>query len=86
MCVHVIAVMLELLPFLPVPQAQQLLTICREYVLGLTMEMTRKEMPKVHVHCTYPYTCMYSYGSSATICTCVHVLVHVQHNATCGLC
>ena len=29
-------------------QAQQLLTICREYIQGLSMEMARKEMPKVH--------------------------------------
>ena len=27
-------------------QAQQLVEICREYIVGLTMEMARKEMPK----------------------------------------
>jgi coatomer protein complex subunit alpha (xenin) len=29
-----------------VTEAQQLLTICREYMLGLKMEIARKEMPK----------------------------------------
>lgn len=28
-------------------QAQQLLTICREYLVGLQMELQRKELPKV---------------------------------------
>ena len=28
-------------------QAQQLLTICREYIVGLSMEIERKELPKV---------------------------------------
>ncbi len=28
-------------------QAQQLNTICREYIVGLTMEAVRKETPKV---------------------------------------
>lgn len=27
-------------------QAQQLLTICREYIVGLTMEIERKKLPK----------------------------------------
>lgn len=27
-------------------QAQQLITICREYIVGLTMEIERKKMPK----------------------------------------
>lgn len=28
------------------PQAQQLITICREYIVGLTMETERKKLPK----------------------------------------
>ena len=28
-------------------QAQQLMKICREYILGLSMEIQRKELPKV---------------------------------------
>ena len=28
-------------------QAQQLLGICREYIIGLSMEVKRKELPKV---------------------------------------
>lgn len=27
-------------------QAQQLLTICKEYIVGLTMEVERKKLPK----------------------------------------
>ena len=27
-------------------QAQQLIEICREYIVGLSMEMNRKELPK----------------------------------------
>lgn len=27
-------------------QAQQLITICREYIVGLTMEIERKKLPK----------------------------------------
>lgn len=27
-------------------QAQQLITICREYIVGLTMETERKKLPK----------------------------------------
>lgn len=27
-------------------QAQQLLTICKEYIVGLTMEIERKKLPK----------------------------------------
>ena len=27
-------------------QAQQLIEICREYIVGLTMEAARKELPK----------------------------------------
>lgn len=30
-------------------QAQQLVEICREYIVGLTMEMARKEMPKATI-------------------------------------
>lgn len=30
-------------------QAQQLMNICREYILGLSMEIQRKELPKVSV-------------------------------------
>ena len=29
-----------------VSQAQQLITICREYIVGLTMETDRKKLPK----------------------------------------
>ena len=32
-----------------IPQAQQLLEICREYIVGLTMENTRKELPKTNL-------------------------------------
>ena len=28
-------------------QAQQLMSICREYIVGLSMEIARKELPKV---------------------------------------
>ena len=28
-------------------EAQQLMSICREYVLGLSLEITRKDLPKV---------------------------------------
>lgn len=28
-------------------QAQQLMSICREYILGLSMEVQRKDLPKV---------------------------------------
>lgn len=30
----------------PFPQAQQLITICREYIVGLSMEIERKKLPK----------------------------------------
>ncbi len=33
----------------PPLQAQQLLVICREYIVGLSMEILRKELPKVSV-------------------------------------
>ena len=32
-----------------ITEAQQLMGICREYVLGLQMEKERKELPKVRV-------------------------------------
>lgn len=34
------------LHMLDVFQAQQLLTICKEYIVGLTMEVERKKLPK----------------------------------------
>ena len=30
-----------------IAETQQLLAICREYIVGLSMEIVRKEMPKV---------------------------------------
>lgn len=30
----------------PLLQAQQLITICREYIVGLCMEIERKKLPK----------------------------------------
>ena len=30
-----------------ITEAQQLLSICREYILGLSMEIVRKDLPKV---------------------------------------
>lgn len=32
--------------FVPSLQAQQLITICREYIVGLSMEIERKKLPK----------------------------------------
>lgn len=32
--------------FLSAFKAQQLITICREYIVGLTMEIERKKLPK----------------------------------------
>lgn len=32
--------------FLFLSQAQQLITICKEYIVGLTMETERKKLPK----------------------------------------
>ena len=45
--------MLHSVPFIVVEnrqeltEAQQLIGICREYILGLSMEISRKELPKV---------------------------------------
>ena len=34
-------------------QAQQLMSICREYIVGLSMEIARKELPKVCIVCRH---------------------------------
>ena len=34
-------------------QAQQLMSICREYIVGLSMEIARKELPKVRIVCRH---------------------------------
>lgn len=49
-CVHLYAILnmrcLLVFCLLFVFQAQQLITICREYIVGLTMEIERKKLPK----------------------------------------
>lgn len=42
-----------------VSEAQQLLGICREYIVGLQMEVKRKELPKVSS--SYPISILFSY-------------------------
>jgi coatomer protein complex subunit alpha (xenin) len=45
-------------------QAQQLIEICREYIVGLTMEQSRKELPKATLDdqkrlCEVNTTCLF---------------------------
>ena len=40
-----------------ISQAQQLIGICREYILGLSMEIQRKELPKVISMCRVVSEC-----------------------------
>ena len=51
-------------------QAQQSMSICREYIVGLSMEIARKELPKVlmyvHTLCYTQYVAATGHGKMMT--------------------
>ena len=55
-------------------QAQQLMSICREYIVGLSMEIPRKELPKVRIVCRHV---IYSYIVSVRTLLLIYTYVHV---------
>ena len=63
-------------------QIQQLLTICREYVQGLSMEMTRKEMPKVLY---FMYKCWLVHCNVSFVCYIIQILLGCMCNMLCVL-
>ena len=61
-------------------EAQQLMAICREYILGLSLEITRKDLPKVSVVlslCDYvPFALSVSICLCECTCMCTAVWVY----------
>ena len=54
-------------------EAQQLMAICREYILGLSLEITRKDLPKVSVVLS-----LCDYVPFLSLCDYIYAFVNVR--------